>query len=98
MGLLQFLLQSCVVEAAVGPFWYLQILLPRPQIPDYLGAAGPPHCVFSPPVHLKILPSVRIIDIENGYAGASGGINKLPGPGNHGNGPVAFDLAKDKIV
>src|SRR5712692_5984308 len=98
MGLLQFLFQSCVVEAAVRPFWYLEFFFAGPQLPNYLGAAGPPHCMFSPPVHLKILPNMRIVDVENGYAGASGRVDKLPCPGNHGNSPVALDLPVDKIV
>jgi hypothetical protein len=95
---LEFSLQSRIEEAAVGRFRNLDIFFPRSQFAYDLGTLGSTHGVFPPPLNLEILSCMGVVRIEHRDTGTPSRIYELSATRNHGNGPIALDLAIDEVV
>ena len=95
---LELSLQSRIEEAAVGCLRNLNILLTRSQFAYDLGALGSAHGVFPPSLNLEILPRMGVVGIEHRYTCTMSRIDELCATRNHGNGPIALDLAIHEVV
>src|SRR6267143_967524 len=95
---LELSLKSRVEEATVGCLRNLNILLSRSQFAYDLGTLGSTHGVFPPPLYLEILSCMGVVGIEHGDTGTPSRICEFSATRNHGNGPIALDLAIHEVV